>query len=377
MKYKTIVNFVDEHNEGGIILAKDFEVSKVILVFKQNSEYNIEKLKEIYYKVINKVEIEEVKISNGNPNEIKALVEKYSSSDTIFNLTGGDRINSLLMFQYIKDKNQKCVYVDILNKNLYSFSGSVLIKKEDIVDLEIKDLAEASGANIVVDSTELLRKKDIIDITNKIQSNLDIWHKYKQRLYDSNTFFHDYKDNRLVIIHKDKLLPQELEMVNKCLRFLEQREGIRIVESKEEIRVLFLNNYLKGFIFKSGTWLEVFTNLIIAEIKEIDEAKSGVVFFWNDKAKVVRNELDVVAIKDSILICISCKDSEKYDENALNELNVYANRLGGKNAKKVLVATKEPFKVSVKERAKQMGISLIILGKDINKFRRELIQALK
>ena len=40
--------------------------------------------------------------------------------------------------------------------------------------------------------------------------------------------------------------------------------------------------------------------------------------------------------------------------------------------KKILVATKVPCKECVKERAKAMGINLIILGKDINNFKNEL-----
>ena len=70
-------------------------------------------------------------------------------------------------------------------------------------------------------------------------------------------------------------------------------------------------------------------NIIIKDIKEIDEVKSGVEFFWSNEYKYVKNELDVVAIKDSVLICISCKDSDKYDENALNELEVHSYKLGG------------------------------------------------
>ena len=95
-------------------------------------------------------------------------------------------------------------------------------------------------------------------------------------------------------------------------------------------------------------------------------------FLWNDKSKVVRNELDVVAVKDSIVICISCKDSDKYNENTLNELDVYSNKIGGKNVYKILVATKEPIKPSVKDRAKEMGISIIIFDGKEEKFKNQI-----
>ena len=95
-------------------------------------------------------------------------------------------------------------------------------------------------------------------------------------------------------------------------------------------------------------------------------------FFWSKEKENVKNELDVVAVKYSVLICISCKDSKKYDEVALNELNIYANQLGGANVKKILVATMEPSKSIVINRAKEMGISIVVYNGNRNKFKNDL-----
>ena len=84
--------------------------------------------------------------------------------------------------------------------------------------------------------------------------------------------------------------------------------------------------------------------------------------------------MDVLAVKDSVLICISCKDSEKYDENALNELAVYSDRLGGKKTRKILVATKPPCKECVMNRAKAMNIDIVVLERNIEKFKKTLIE---
>ncbi|MGL5151872.1 MAG: Card1-like endonuclease domain-containing protein [Clostridium sp.] len=377
MKFNTIVNFVDEHNEGGIILAKKFSVTKVILIDNNFKNYDIEGIENIYRKVIPNINIETIKLIEYDYNEIEKIVVTYSSEDIIFNLTGGERIVSLMFHQYLMKNNLMGVYIDVLNKKLFYFTDNVKTTQEDIIDLDIEDITHAAGAEILVESTNMLGKKDLIEITKQIQINLPIWHKYKQRLYDNSTFEHDYKNTNLVIVHKSKLNNDEYKIVKGCLEFLEKLKSIEILETEEKIDITFLNSYLKGFIFKSGTWLEVFTNIAVNEIKEIDETKSGVLFFWNNDAKVVKNELDVVAIKDSILICISCKDSDKYDEDALNELSIYAKKLGGDNAKKILVATKKPLKTSLIQRAKQMNISIIILEKDINKFKKELNIALK
>ncbi|MDZ5010384.1 DUF1887 family protein, partial [Clostridium perfringens] len=161
---------------------------------------------------------------------------------------------------------------------------------------------------------------------------------------------------------------EEIQLLNKILSELKKLNGIDYLEiDKNQIEVNFKNEYLKSFIFKSGTWLEIATDIIIREIKEMDEVKSGVMFFWNDKSKIVRNEVDVVAVKDSIPICISCKDSDKYNEDALNELDVYSKQIGGDKAYKILVATKNPIKSAVIERAKEMDIDIVIFDGDEEK----------
>ena len=117
--------------------------------------------------------------------------------------------------------------------------------------------------------------------------------------------------------------------------------------------------------------------IMINKIDEIDESKNGVMFLWNDSNEIVRNEVDVVAVKDSVPIFISCKDSDKYNEMALNELNVYAEKFGGDNSYKILVATKDPIKSPVKIRAKEMGINIIIFDGNEEKFLKTIKSIIK
>ena len=216
----------------------------------------------------------------------------------------------------------------------------------------------------------------MILLTKAIYKNLEIWHKYKQKLYDSNIFIHYAEDSNVIKINLNLLSKDEKVILSKILIYLKRIGGIDYTTEEKEIKVYFKKEYLKSFIFKSGTWLEVATNNIINEIKEIDEVRSGVMFLWNDKSKIVRNELDVVAVKDSVAICISCKDSDKYNENSLNELDVYSNKIGGKNVYKILVATKDPIKTAVKYRAMEMGISLIIFDGNEEKFKIKIREAI-
>ena len=169
-----------------------------------------------------------------------------------------------------------------------------------------------------------------------------------------------------------ELNEEEINILNKVVNYIKNLGSIDYFKNKNKMIIKFKNNYLKGFIFKSGTWLEVITKLIIEEIRDIDEVKSGVEFYWRSDDKLVKNELDVVAVKDSILLCISCKDSDKYDENALNELEVYSDKIGGENVIKILVSTKDPIKKTVITRAKEMNINLVVLNNNLNEFREKL-----
>ena len=177
------------------------------------------------------------------------------------------------------------------------------------------------------------------------------------------------------IISEDDLdnnIDNEINHNQQILNKLKDMGEIDYKKESERIIVNFNNDYIKAFIFKSGTWLEIETNKLINKIEEIDESKNGVMFLWNDENQSIRNELDVVAIKDSVPIFISCKDSDKYNEIALNELNVYASKFGGENSYKILVATKEPIKSTVRIRAKEMGIHLIIFDGNEEKLIKEI-----
>lgn len=376
MNIDILITQVDEHNEFNILATKRFNPKKVIFIYKKEDESFLKSLKNYYITYLPNTTLQELIIIEGDINGLRKMILDNKNKSLIVNLTGGSRINSLEMFNICKDNSIKAIYIDIKNKNLYLFDNKVEIIREEFEDLELDKIIKASGGEVINDSTELANKKDLILLTKAIYKNLEIWHKYKQKLYDSNIFIHYAEDSNVIKINLNLLSKDEKVILSKILIYLKRIGGIDYTTEEKEIKVYFKKEYLKSFIFKSGTWLEVATNNIINEIKEIDEVRSGVMFLWNDKSKIVRNELDVVAVKDSVAICISCKDSDKYNENSLNELDVYSNKIGGKNVYKILVATKDPIKTAVKYRAMEMGISLIIFDGNEEKFKIKIREAI-
>lgn len=373
MNVDILINQLDEHNQANILATKKFNPKEVLFIYDKNNETLMDSVKKYYENYIPNVKFNKIIINEGEIDKLIKVINENKNRNILVNLTGGSRVNSLALLNISKDNLLNSIYVDIKNKSLYTFEKDIKVIKEEYEDMQLDNLIKASGGELLNDASNLCDKDDLIYLTKRIYENLELWHKYKQKLYDSSIFTHDYQDTKRVTIKTELLSEEEKGILSKILSKLNEINGIDYSnDSNNEIHVNFKNEYLKSFIFKSGTWLEVATNIMISQIKEIDEVKSGVMFLWNDKSKIVRNEVDVVAVKDSIPICISCKDSDKYNEDALNELDVYSNQIGGEKVYKILVATKEPVKAAVKERAKEMGINLIIFNGNEEKFISEI-----
>ena len=378
MDIEILINQIDDHNECNIIATKKFNPKKVLFIYKEENKDLLDSLKKYYNNYLPNIGFKGYMIKEGDISVLNNIINENKNKKIIVNLTGGSRINSLHLLNICKINAIQSVYIDIKNKSLHTFDNEVNIVNEEFEDLDLEKLIKASGGEVIVNTTDLSNKEDIIILTKAIYKNLNLWHEYKQRLYDSNIFLHDSENSKVIKINLTLLSKKEFDLLYSILNKLKNMGGIEYnKENNDIIKVIFKNEYLKSFIFKSGTWLEVATKNIINEIKEIDEVKSGVMFLWNDKSKKVKNEVDVIAVRDSIPICISCKDSDKYNEDALNELHVYSKQLGGENAYKILVATKDPIKLSVKDRAREMGIGLIIFDGNEERFKRSIISFIK
>lgn len=377
MEVELLINLIDEHNEGSILATKKFKPKEVLFLYEEKNKNILEAIKEYYQEKFPLIEFNAIKINEGDVEKLEGIIKSNKEKKILVNLTGGSRVNSLILLNSCKNYRVKSIYMNIKDKSLYFIDENINIIKEEYGDLELSSLLRLSGKEILYDTSEFSNNDNLKYITKKIYKNLDVWHKYKQRLYDTNVFIHKEEDNRRMIIKTYLLEQDEKELLDKVLTKLKEIKEINFCNINEnEIEIRFRNNYLKPFIFKTGTWLEFATKTIISEIEGIDEVKSGVVFLWNHFNSKIKNEVDVVLVKDSIVTCISCKDSEKYDENALNELNVYALKVGGEDANKILVATKEPSKNTVRERAKEMNINLIIFDGDEEKFKNKIRKVL-
>ena len=379
MNYDFIITILDEHNESSILLAEKLKPKEIIYLYKKDEELKVlNSLRQFYLNKFPNCNFSDEKLGKDTISSIEEIIKRMKSKNIAICLNQGNKKDVLIMYTLALKHNIDGFFLDIPKEELLKLNlESVQCEKCNFVDLDVEDIIDSIGASIVVDSTEISEINIIETMTNYIASNLDLWKKYKIRLSDNSVFIHDESNPRNIKIDKELLSREEVLLLDKILNFLEKNGQIKVKELEQCLKVTFQNEFIKGFIFKSGTWLEVLTKNIIEEIKSIDDIKSGLLFLWNDKESRVKNELDVVAIKDSVLICVSCKDSKKYDEVALNELNVYSEQLGGENVIKILVATHPPIKSSISKRAKEMGINLVVFDGNKKSFKEELEKIIK
>ena len=374
MKFDLLINIFDAHNEASILLTEKYKPKNVLFFYMNSYEIKqIEKLKAYYDEKFPNCKFDYQKLDVDNPSSIESVITSYKGLEGVYNLTSGKKLVTLMIYTYCMKHGIDCRYVDIKNEMLVNFDKEEIhLEKDSLAELEIEDIIKSIGGSIIVDSTEVYNDEVIFEFTMWISKNLEVWDNLKFMLQDINIFLRDEHNPEFLKVDTSRVSNPNKAFLKERLDFLVSRRQISLKEDGQYYKIYFLNDFIKTFLFKSGTWLEILTQNIVENIKEIDDVKSGLMFLWNNEKTKLKNELDVVAIKDSTLICISCKDSKKYDEVSLNELNVYAAQLGGENVIKILVATKEPNKTTVYQRAKEMNIELVIFNGDIEKFKFEI-----
>ncbi|MBL4933630.1 Card1-like endonuclease domain-containing protein [Clostridium paridis] len=379
MSYDILISKLQEHNQEAILLTEAFKPKKIIFLHGENEKNEVNHINELYKEKFPEVIVELVKLEVISLEDVSGLIEKFKEEKIAINLKDLNSLSMIILVHLCEKFNIEGLYLDIVGEKLLKLDkGNLSITKTNIKDLNIKEVIQSNGVSIICETTDINRNSTLKEMANIIANNLNFWEDIKYKLNDKKIFINDIEDPFVIRIDTKLFEDKERSLCDKAIEYLKDKNQLEYdKEGDGIITVKFSNNYIKGFIFKSGSWLELYTQNIIEEIQEIEEVKTGVLFLWGDEEVRLKNEIDVMAIKDSKLICISCKDSAKYDDVALNELDVYSNKTAGQVVKKVLVATKAPIKISVLERAKEMNIDIIIFDGNRSEFKKALEKSLK
>ncbi len=373
MKCKTLINILGKYNHSNIVAALNLKPDNIVYISLENDREYYSNVKECVSRRLPNVQTEELVIKNMTEADIREVIYKYNYENTFLNLSGGTKLMSILTYKAAEDSDMTLIYVDNDSNKILKIEESV----EEIVhidlELSVEDLVCSTGAEIINNSTELYEKEEFKKLVDFMVSDYESWKQVKGIL----------RNFQIVKLHEQ--YPMEIEIISGGLKtaqikylddFLsELSKGNMIKQYKlnsDHVRFEFANKETKTFVMMAGCWLEALTYRYIKEIKDIGNVISGMLFVW-DKAVKVRNELDVVATVDSHLVCVSCKDTNKYDVDELNELEVYADHLGGNRVIKILVSTERPERKDMTyQRAKEMDIHIVIFDGDVKSFKNKL-----
>ena len=364
-----LINFVGNNNEESVLCTEYMKPKEAVFIYKDNDK--IENLKKYFMHTYPNIIFTGIKMDNNR--KINEIIGKYMGKNVIIDISAADKSVSLEVLYEAFKRRIEVVFMDINKKELTKFGESQIEKiKVNLADIDINEIMKTLGAKILLESTEIGEEEIVSRLTMLIAGNMKQWNEIRPVITDNTTLMHYEDDPYKIGIKMKKLNKNQKRIVLDTIDLLQKYKQINCMRNSDDIEIKFLNNFIKGFIFKTGSWFEVFTKMVVEEIDFIDDVKSGMMFLWDKNQRKIKNEIDVVAIKDGVLICISCKDSSKYDENALNELNVYAEKIGGENAIKILTATKMPSKISVIDRAAEMGIDIIVYNGNKNDFKEAI-----
>lgn len=381
MHCEILINLLSEFNDHNIIAIQQLKPKEIVFI-----RSNEEKFREIFEDINNFISkkvkkvllVEHIIDIEDMYNSLYKIVKIYNSKDVIINVSGGNQLVSLLLNQIANKMNILSLFIDTKNNNIVVLNNGkkMNFNKYNLL-IKIDNFIQLFGGNIIEDSTNLFNEYKYHSFINYIIKNYKLWKNVKALLRDSNTLS-SLQDSLNATFHFGTLKTQQR---NETIQFLTDIAELKIIypytQKNNSVNIKFYDKNLKKFLMVSGSWLEALTLQVIENFENVRDIKSGVKFYWDETAKEVENELDVCVITNTSIICISCKDSRKYDLEALNELFVYAEKIGGNQSIKVLVSTSLPNKQSVIKRAKEMDIHLIIFDGDLEGFKKELKPIIK
>ncbi|GAA0182008.1 hypothetical protein SH2C18_44570 [Clostridium sediminicola] len=381
MNCNTLVNIVDDFNYHNIVASLQLKPNEVVFIYTNTLHQKeiLNNLQEFYSDKLPQTKFISMEINDIDMVSYEKLIKECDNKNTIVNISGGSKLQSLYLYKVAEKNGFKSVVIhEEKDEMLLIEQNEVKTMENNLQDLLVFDYIESSGGRILNDESNLVNDKGIEKITNYILGHYDDWKILKKVFINPNIVKHCEGNPYLINI----LLTQTKDFQMKVLtNFIDnmcsQKIANKVNSNNKIITLKFTSKDVKNFLFKTGSWLEVLTHEIVEGIANINDVKSGVVFLWDDDNLHVKNEIDVLATSGKKLIYISCKDTSHYDEDTLNELHVYSEKIGGEFVQKILVTTSEPTKRSTFSRAEEMRIKIVIFKGNVEEFKKKLEKIIK
>lgn len=372
---RTVIYLEDKFNDENIIFTKAFKPYTIVYLTTVNG------LHAGYYEdfadyIINDYPGVNIEVKYLETMSIDAMMNTIKSVDRLdgIHLASSNGLLSILASKAAEQLHLTSYYTDVSKDCILSFEKGVSqVACSNIEGIDVSDYIDIARGDILRKTTMFNEDPHIRLLTDFIADNQSRWKRIKRILGRPDVFIHS-EDNKAEVEAVLRNLDKSEYLQFKWLKtYMKDIGYLKTKKSKNDNLIMkFKSPEHKQFLYITGSWLETFTYKTIQLLDDITDIETGVSFAWDSGGEVVKNEVDVLVSHHSRLYCFSCKDSASYDVSTLNELLVYAQKIGGNNVFKILVVTDPPRKETVLERAREMGIHVLLYEGNPVGFRRQI-----
>lgn len=276
----------------------------------------------VQYVPVNMLRMEDIR------EKLQEIVKIYRNKEIQIDITGGSEIMTACGFMIAQENHLLLTYVDFHSGHIIDvFTAKRLIKTESV---RLEDYLRAIGGKFMADYKYTPRERDfdrILSMAKVIFANEKKWDKF---------FGHITRGYSAAGIMEFSM--GENRDNESCRFILEEFLKRGFAKKIGEDRYRFASEADKEYMTVSGIWLEMY--IYIQAKKCFDEVYMGVDIDWNkrDICENRDNEIDVVVMKNSQPIFISCK-MRPVEKETVYEIYAMARRLGGDYAKSLIATT--------------------------------------
>lgn len=338
------IQFLDKNVVDALVPAFSMKPARVVFLYdtREVSENNrkevAEALKarlprlEIQFERTNMLSMEEITC------ELRNLVKIFQNQEIQIDITGGSELMTACGLMIAKEYNLMATYVDFFSNQMRNVLTMELLVQIEHVSLA--DYLTAIGGKYMSSSRHTPEEKDfdrILSMAKVIFANERKWDKFFTHMT------HGFSARGVMEFSMGKNRnDRDCQFILDA--FLDRGYAKKIGEDKYR----FASEADKEYMTVSGIWLEMY--IYIHARQCFDEVYMGVDIDWNkrDICESRDNEIDVVVMKKSQPIFISCK-MRPIEKETVYEIYSMAKRLGGSYGK-ALIATTVDVRSSKDER---------------------------
>ena len=328
------IQFLDKNNiVGALVPAFSAKPERIIFLYDTRavSERAMKSMEEAIKYRLSKTAVQFVRTNMLRMEDIKAelvkIVKTFQSKEVQIDITGGTEIMTACGLMVAQEYKLTPTYVDFYSE--YLFNVLTMEKLAPIQQVKLEDYLRAIGGRHMSSSEYTPEEKDydrILSMAKIIFANEKKWDKF---------FAHMSKGASAAGVREFSM--EEKRYDEDCMFIMDAFLDKGFAKKIGKDRYRFASDADKYYMTFSGIWLELY--IYILAKKCYDDVYTGVEIDWNkrDICTSRDNEIDVVIMKNSQPIFISCK-MRPVTKDTIFEIYSMAKRLGGSYAK-CLVAT--------------------------------------